>query len=109
MEAGKLRHKLTIQQKTITTDAFGGAIETWSDMAVNVWASVEPLSGRELATAQSVYAETTVKITMRYLSSVIPAMRIVFEGRFYNIQSVVDVDMRHRELIILCSEGSNEG
>jgi SPP1 family predicted phage head-tail adaptor len=108
MEAGKLRHNITIQQKAIGVDAFGGPTETWTDV-VSVWASVEPLQGRELANAQTVNAETTTRITMRYRPWVIPANRIIFEGKFYNIQSVVDPGMQHRELIILASEGLNEG
>lgn len=108
MVAGKLRHTITIQSKTITTDTFGGTVETWSDVA-SVAASVEPLQGRELASAQTVNAETTTRITIRYRAGVIPANRITFEGKFYNITSVIDPDLRHRELVIMASEGLNEG
>jgi SPP1 family predicted phage head-tail adaptor len=108
MNAGSLRHRVTIQQKAIGVDAFGGATETWTDV-VTVWAAVEPMQGRELANAQTVSAETTTKITMRYRPWVIPANRIVFEGKYYNLQSVVDPGMQHRELIIMASEGLNEG
>ena len=111
MRAGKLRHRIAIQAKTLTTDAYGGPVETWTDIPgmSSIPASVESLSGRELANAQTVNAETTTKITMRYLSGVIPANRIMFEGKFYNLQSVIDPELRHRELIILASEGLNEG
>lgn len=108
MNAGELRHQVTIQQKAITADAFGGPVESWTDV-VTVWARVEPLQGRELATAQSVNAEITTRITMRYRPWVIPANRIVFEGKYYNLQSVIDPDLKHRELIIMASEGLNEG
>lgn len=109
MNAGKLRHRVTIQQKIIGVDAFGGPDETWVDVGVDVPASIEPLQGRELASAQTVNAETTTRIGMRYRSGLIPANRIIFEGKFYNLQSVIDPDLRHRELIIMASEGLNEG
>lgn len=108
MNAGELRHQVTIQSKTITTDGHGGPIETWNDTAYP-WAKVEPLQGRELATAQTVNAETTTRITMRYLAGVIPANRITFDGKYYNLQSVVDPELKHRELIIMASEGLNAG
>lgn len=109
MRAGRLRHRVTIQAKTIGVDSFGGPTETWSDVATGIPASVEPLSGRELANAQTVNAETTTKITMRYRAGVSTSDRITFEGKFYNLQSVIDPEMKHRELIIMASEGMNEG
>lgn len=109
MRAGKLRHRITLQAKTATTDAYGGPIEVWTDVATNIPASVEPLSGRELVNAQTVNAEITTRITMRYRAGVIAANRITFEGKFYNILSVIDEEMKHRQLVIMASEGLNEG
>jgi SPP1 family predicted phage head-tail adaptor len=108
MKAGSLRHQITIQTKTATTDAYGGPVDVWEDLET-VWAAVEPLQGRELVTAQAVNAETTTRITIRYREGVTPANRIVFEGKYYNLLSVVDTDLKHREMIILASEGLNEG
>ena len=109
MRAGKLRHRIVLQAKSATTDEYGGPVEVWADVATNIPASVEPLSGRELVNAQTVNAEVTTRITMRYRAGVIAANRIVFEGKFYNLQSIVDPEMKHRELIIMASEGLNEG
>ena len=108
MEAGKLRNQIAIQAKTATTDSYGGPVESWSTFAT-VWASIEPLQGRELVNAQSVFAETTVKITMRYLSGVTTAHRITHGGKIYNIQSVLNTEMQNRELVLMASEGLNEG
>lgn len=109
MKSGKLRHQVTIQSKADTTDLFGGPVDVWTDTALNIWASVEPLSGRELVAAQSVNAETTTRITMRYRSGVVAANRIIFGNKFYNIQSVVDPELKHEQLVIMASEGLNEG
>jgi SPP1 family predicted phage head-tail adaptor len=107
MEAGRLRHQVTIQRKTSTTDTYGGPIDVWEDVAT-VWAAVEPMQGRELVNAQATNSETTTKITTRY-TAVTTADRIIFEGKFYNLQSVIDPELRHRELVIMASEGLNEG
>lgn len=108
MRAGRLRHAVTIQRKSLTTDEYGGPVESWADVAT-VAASVEPMGGRELASAQTVNAEITTKITMRYMAGVTAADRIVFEGRFYNLTPPIDPEMKHRTLIIMASEGLNEG
>ena len=109
MRAGQRRHQVVIQSKNITTDGYGGAVETWSNFATGVWAAVEPLQGRELTNAQAVFAETTTKISMPYLTGVTTAHRITNGGKIYNIQSIVNIEMRNRDLIILASEGLNEG
>jgi len=108
MRAGARRHKITIQTKTITTDAFGGPVETWATFAT-VWAAVEPLQGRELEKAQAIRAEISTKISMRYLVGLDTSDRITHGGKYYNILALIDPELRHRELIIMASEGLNEG
>lgn len=108
MRSGKLRHRVTIQAKTLSTDAYGGPVEVWADVET-VAASVEPLNGRELTNAQAVFAETTTRITMRYRAWVAAANRIVFDGKNYNIHGIIDPKMKHLQLIIMASEGLNEG
>lgn len=108
MRSGTLRHSIAIQAKVHSTDDYGGPVEVWVTKN-SVRASVQPLGGRELVNAQAVDAETTVKIGIRYLEGLTPANRITFNGKTYNIQSIIDPDMRHRRLIIMAGEGLNEG
>lgn len=109
MKAGALRHKVTIQSKTITTDGSGGPVETWADFAT-VHASIEQLSGREMIAAQAVNSETTGKIRIRYLAGVTADMRVVFGTRLFSITAPpINPDERNRELILMVSEGLNEG
>lgn len=111
MRSAKLRHRVTIQAKTTTADGYGGTVETWADVSglVLVAASVEPLQGRELVNAQAVFAETTTRFTLRYRAGITPAHRIAFGGKVYNIHGLVDLKMKHLELVIMASEGLNEG
>ena len=109
MRAGKLRHRITIQRRTQTPDGFGGPVDTWTDFAVSVPASVETLSGRELVAAQAQHAEATVQFGMRYLAGVDTTMRIVYAGLNHDIVSVIDVGERRRELQVLTKRGLCEG
>lgn len=103
MRAGDLRHRVTIQQKTVTSDPEGVAVETWTEVAT-VWAAVEPLRGREYIQAAAVTPEVTTRIRMRYRLGVKPAMRVVHGGRVYDVLSVIDVGGLRRELELMCRE-----
>lgn len=108
MRAGKLRHRIIIQQKAPALDEYGGTVYEWSDYAT-VWAKKRPLRGRELMAAQAAQSETTVMFYTRYLSGINSTMRIVHDGEYYDIASVIDVDERHRELEISAKTGMSEG
>jgi SPP1 family predicted phage head-tail adaptor len=100
---GKLRFKVTVQRLVGTQDAAGQEIQTWVTFK-DLWASIEPLVGRETVTAQQIYGEITTRIRARYVSGVTPKMRIVYGAQAWDIQGVVNVGHRNRELIMLCVE-----
>lgn len=103
MRPGQLRHRVTIQAKTITRGTDGSVIESWADTAT-VWAAVEPLTGREYWAAQQINAERTVKFRIRYRSGITPQMRISYSSRTFDIKSVINVEEQNRELLLMCEE-----
>jgi len=107
MRAGELRHRVTIQEKSVTRNSYGEEVITWGDVAT-VWAAVEPLArgprGREFIEAQRAGAEITTLIRMRYRSGIAPEMRVVYGSHTYDIKSVVHVEERQRELHLMCRE-----
>jgi len=98
-----LRHRVIMQKQLTEIDSFGSEINTWQDIAT-VWASVEPLKGREFFAAQKENAETTVRICVRYRTGISPAMRIKFDDKIYEIIAIIDVEERHIELQLMCQE-----
>jgi SPP1 family predicted phage head-tail adaptor len=114
--AGKLRHRITIQELSAASpDVTGSGMpdESWVDVA-SVDASIEHLSGTELYgtelyAAQEHHAEVTTRITIRYRSGINAKQRIVFRGKIYNIKSAPDFEERRRVIKILATEGVNEG
>ena len=106
MKAGKLRHRVTIQKLDESQDGTGGirkGSSDWSDFATR-WAAIEPLQGRELFIAQQVSAEVNIRLRLRYLKNVTPRMRVLFDGREFDIKSVLNPGERNRELELLCKE-----
>jgi SPP1 family predicted phage head-tail adaptor len=104
MNSGRMRHRITIQQSTQTQDSYGEPIDSWAEYAT-VWASVEPVQGRELWAQQQVQSEITIRIRIRYLSGVTSAMRVLFGSRVLSIEHVIDVKEQHKEMQLMCSEG----
>lgn len=104
MKAGKLRHKVTIQSRTLTADSYGGQTETWATFAAGVWAAVEPLTSSEQWRAQQAQASVSHRVTIRYLAGVEPTMRVLFGTRHLNIGSIRNIEERNKELELLCTE-----
>ena len=103
MRIGKLRRRITIERVTETQDTDGAVLETWSTYAT-VQASIEPISGREYFAAQSTQADVTHRIRIRYLSGIVPKMRVSYNSRIFDILSVINVGERNRELQLMCRE-----
>jgi SPP1 family predicted phage head-tail adaptor len=103
MKIGILRHRVTIQEKIVADDELKQQSETWTDIAT-VWASVEPLSGREYFASKQVNADISVKITMRCRKDITPDMRVVFNEVVYEILSVINPEERNISLILMCRE-----
>lgn len=108
VNAGKLRHRITLQQQASTKDTHGQVTTTWSDVAT-LWAAVEPIRGREFFAASQVNSEVTTRIRMRWRSGVTAAMRVSFDSRIYDIQAVIVPSEVHDEMQLMCKEGVTAG
>jgi SPP1 family predicted phage head-tail adaptor len=105
MRAGRLKHKVMIEEPPATRDAQGGLSGSWVEIAGSpVWASITPLSGSRRYEAAQVVQGVSHEITTRYLAGVTSEMKIVYGTRTFRIRSVVNVDERDRELRLLCEE-----
>lgn len=110
MQAGKLRHRITLQKPVKTqSPATGAVINTWEDVSV-LWADVVDLSAREFVAAQAGQSEITTRITIRHRDDVTSKHRILFKSRVYNIHGVLADDKSGLEYLTLpCSQGVNDG
>jgi SPP1 family predicted phage head-tail adaptor len=109
IQAGKLRHLIVIQKKSTSRDSCGGELPaSWVPFA-SVRASVEPLQGREYTSASGDKAEATTRFRLRHLSGVTASMRVLFEGRVFQLVSPpIDPNMQHRELHLMTVETEEE-
>lgn len=108
LEAGKLRHRIKIERPVITQDQNTGApITEWMEVAT-VWASINPMSARDLIASQAEASKVMGRITIRYRSDINETMRLVHEakGDIYNIEGILaDPDSGMEYLTIPVSQG----
>ena len=110
MDAGKLRHRVDIEQRVDVQDTSGDIETTWAPFASSVPAAVEPLSAREFVAAGAVQSKVIARITIRHRPGLDATMRIRHGARIYNPEGFpADKDSGLNYLTIPCSEGVNEG
>lgn len=120
MQAGRLRNKITLQARVLTTNAVNEQVISYVDFA-SVWARIEPIapkrSGGESLAAQQVQATRYTQIVIRYRVDLDPAMRIKFLARhdspqlvdYYDIENISHTNEMRRETVLLCVKRYADG
>lgn len=110
LNSGELRHIIKIQKQDNERGPDGSIQLAWQDVFTKVYASVEPLSGRELMLNGQVDSEISVRFRIRYRDGVNTKQRVVFKSKVFDIKSVINDNASGIEWITLqCSEGLNDG
>ena len=87
--AGQYRHLVTIETATVAPNAYGDAVPTWSTFAQR-WAAIVPTSGKEKERLQTRQAETMVTLHFRRVAGLVPKMRILWNGKTFEIIEIID-------------------
>jgi len=103
MRAGRLRHRVDLQHVTETQDSTGDPVRSYSTYAT-VWASIEPVSGREYYAAQQAGAVRQHKIVIRSRRDVAPTDRVMFGSRIFEVEAVLHPAERNIETHLMCKE-----
>lgn len=103
MRAGRLRETIVIQRNTPTRSPAGDDEPAWTAF-ITTRAGVEPMTGREYLGSDQVQSETTHKFTIRYQAGITPAMRISWDSRLFDIQSVINVRELNKQIFIMTKE-----
>lgn len=85
VEAGKLRHRITILSPETEQDSTTGEYEEVYTELATVWASWEPYSVKDMLSASNIQNETSVRCMIRYRSDVTARMRVLFRSKYYEI------------------------
>lgn len=103
IRAGRLKHRITIQGPSSSINAQGGKIKGWSDIET-VWASVEPLTGREFFENHQMESEISTRIIIRYRGGLNTHMRVKFGNKYYKIVSIINPQEKNEGLELMALE-----
>ena len=101
MRTGRLHQRIELLRDGEYQDASGAWASGWSTVGT-FWAAVEPITGRERISADSVASVTDVRVIMRYRPGITAGDRIRHDGKDMNVVTVINRDSRNRELELLC-------
>lgn len=109
MRAGSLRNRITLQSPGEVRGPDGESEPGWTDFAVDVPASVVPLSGREFMSAGEQQGETQARMAIRWMPGVLDTMRVLFDGKVYAIRAVLPDPTARRHITLMVSGGVSNG
>lgn len=103
IRAGKMRHKIDVQQLTETRTSTGSLVQGWATIAT-LRAAIRWVGGGE-SNRDQVNATNSALFVVRYHSGIIDQKnRVVYNGRNFDIQTVQVVDERNHEIQITAVE-----
>lgn len=99
------RHVCIIEQpvESVEPDSRGDEQLTFETFKT-VYASIEPLAGRELQYAQQMHGAVSHKIMMRYTSGITKRMRIRWRSRLFNLAPTLNLEETDVELTMYATE-----
>lgn len=104
---GKLRHRITVEQKVEVPNDSGGRATTWATV-VTIWGRISPASGREQSRGDTLQGNATHVLTFRTAAAptIDSTMRVTHGGRTYNIEGIPRPDERERFTTVGLVEGT---
>lgn len=85
MRAGKIKHRITIYKQSGGRSPSGAMLPTTWTAWIILWSSFEPLSVKDILTAQASGSEVEVRCMLRYRSDIDSTMQVEHRGKRYSI------------------------
>jgi SPP1 family predicted phage head-tail adaptor len=116
MRAGRLRHRVVLQRRSESQGTTGEVTWGWATLAT-VWASVEPVTGRQFFAAAQVQSEVDTLIRIRYRPKLNEKLRAVFiqdsgppkVTQYFDVLAVLPIHEGRHEVHLMCKRSSSEG
>ena len=103
MKTGRLRDRLTIRTYTASIGTNGENTRSYTTFAT-VFAEILPVSGKEYLINDRVQGEISHKITIRYLSGLLPKMNGVCGSRTFEFVAILPDRKNADSIIIMANE-----
>lgn len=111
LAAGRLRHRIDIEEQVRTRDPVTGGYDvTWQVKHASVPADIKPVSIKEFIAGQSQDAQIEATIKIRHRAGLDHSMRINHNGKIYAVHGwLPDTDSGLEFLTAPCSAGVQDG
>ena len=86
--AGKLNHWILLESLESSKDSHGDTVEDWISQG-GVWAEHVPSSAREFISASAMQSKVVGRFVIRTHPTIQATWRILFRGRYYNVEGVL--------------------
>jgi SPP1 family predicted phage head-tail adaptor len=113
LPAGKLNRRVLIQRKSRQKDAAGQTIDVWLDHA-RVWANFKTITGSAFSHQEFIAGDVevgpvTTSVRIRFRTDIETDMRLVYDGKIYDIKAVLPDEDRREYCDLAVVEGVNKG
>jgi|18_taG_2_1085343.scaffolds.fasta_scaffold00622_9 SPP1 family predicted phage head-tail adaptor len=109
LKPADMRFRVTIQSQQRVVDSNGLETVTWVDVATNVPAGIIALSGRELEALAQPIAQYNARVTIYKRNDIDESMRLVFDGRNYDIKDIIPDPTNNVYMSLMCKTGYTNG
>ena len=107
----RLRHRISLEQRSTTQDAAGQISNSWTNYR-NCRAEVKDVTGREQPTQGDIAEITSTTVRIRYPREgrfPIPTDRVIFQEsemrtRTLNIEAVLNKSGTNNDILLICRE-----
>lgn len=108
---GPMRYRITVQERTTTTNSRGERSESWADLYVSIPASMRWLTTREKQEASARQSEVEIAFEMwaSNVPNLSPEHRIVFEGENYELEPPSFHGRHHEFVQVKATKGLTDG
>ncbi len=103
MKMLRMNHRITFLKSEDYKDELGQWIEEWVDFK-KVWCAVKTVKGQEYFAAASTRSENTYRFIIRHTNEISTHMKINFNGRMFEIESVLNDDEANKTITIIAKE-----
>lgn len=101
IRAGDLRHRVDLQQTTVTKNELGEPVDTWADRHSNIPASVSERTASEIIEGGRVVSRTLVDVIVRD-RTFSRRDRVVWQGRNLTINGARKLGHQDQWLLLEC-------
>lgn len=103
MKTGLLNKRIEILGKKAVTDEYGFDTQT-EDVIYRCWASIKPARGKVFYELERKADTEYTLITIRWRKGITHDMKVRYLEHIYDIDTIVDPNMRHESLELYCTE-----